>query len=86
MLSHHPRQAAAPLTILTGQASPLPTAPSYSSVALTFPKYLARPPDQPGSPAWWGTIDPTRAEESDDDSDQCDSEEEDYAIDEDEDT
>ena len=75
VLSHHPRQTAAPLTILTGQASTLPPAPSYSSVvAHTSPKSLARPPDQPGSPAGWGAKDPTRAESGDDDDD--DSEEE----------
>ena len=52
----HPRQAAAPLTILPGQASPFPPpAPSYSSIALTSPP---RPPDQPGSsPAGWGVGD-----------------------------
>ena len=70
---HHPRRAAAPLI---GQASPLPPTitPSYSSIALTSPKGPPRPPDQPGSPAGWGAIDPTRAESGDDDDD--DSEEE----------
>ena len=67
---HHPRQAAAPLNTLPGQAYPLPPpAPSYSSIAITSLKSPPRPPDQPGSPGGWGAIDPTRAESGDDDYD-----------------
>ena len=69
VLSQHSRQAAAPLTILTGEASPLhpasnkhPTNLSYSAVAQNSSKTLARPSVQPGSPAGWGAMDPTRAE------------------------
>ena len=39
---------------------------SYSAVAQIFPKTPARPSDQPGSPAGWGAVDPTRAESDSD--------------------
>jgi hypothetical protein len=32
-----------------------------SAVAQTSPKTIARPSDQPGSPAGWGAVDPTWA-------------------------
>ena len=45
-------------------ADPLhpPAQLSYSAVAQIYPKTLARPSDQPGSPAGWGAVDPTRAD------------------------
>ena len=59
--SQHPRQTAAPLTILTWEASPLhsasnihPSNLSYSAVAQNSPKTLAMPSVQPGSPHGWG--------------------------------
>ena len=44
--------------------------PIYSAVAKIALKSLARLPDQPGSPAGWGAVDPTRAD-SDSDSDSA---------------
>ena len=43
-----------------------PTTPSYSTVTQISPKTPSRPPDQPGSPAGWGAVDPTRAESDSD--------------------
>ena len=45
-------------------ADPLhpPAQLSYSAVAQIYPKTFARPSDQPGSPAGWGAVDPTRAD------------------------
>jgi hypothetical protein len=60
--AHHQQDPNSVLSHHPGQAAaPLP-------VALVSPRSLARPPYQPGSPSGWGAIDPTMAEESDE---QC---------------